>query len=244
MSYVEHFVTCKWTPMNGYRSTYSAAQVNVLAAMLRRHYPRPHVLTCFTDDASGIDASVRVLPIWTDYASLPSPHGGKNPSCYRRLRLYSTAMKDLIGPRFLALDLDVVITGDLRPIVDRDEDIVLWGDTNPRTHYNGSMVLMTAGARRQVWEAFDPVRGPQLARLAGCHGSDQAWVSYILGPKEAKWTTSDGVYSYRNHIADAGNRLPVDARIVIWHGHVDPWSDRAASIPWVREHYRLEEVAA
>jgi len=241
--YVSTFVTFKWKPISGYRSAYSAQTVNVLAAMIARHYPRPHKLVCFTDDKTGIDAAVKCLPLPTEHASIPSPHGGKNPACYRRLKLYAPEMRSILGDRFMALDLDVVILDDIRPIVDRTEDIVLWGDTNPTTHYNGSMCLQTAGSRRQVWEMFDPEKSPRLARAAGHHGSDQAWISYCLGPREAKWDTRDGVYSFRNHVAGNG-KLPEGARVVVFHGHIDPWGEKAMRLPWVQRHYRLNEVAA
>jgi hypothetical protein len=40
-------------------------------------------------------------------------------------------------------------------------------------------------------------------------------------------------------------RLPSDARIVIWHGAQDPWGAYARQIGWVRQHYRAEsEVVA
>jgi len=244
--YCRTFVTHKWTPVKGYRSSYSAQTVNALAAGLQRHYPRPHTLVCFTDDPVGIDSAVKVLPVPTDFSHVPSPHGGTNPSCYRRLRLFSTEIKPIVGDRFMALDLDIVITADIRPLVDRTEDIVLWGDTNPNTHYNGSLLLMTTGARRHVWEVFDPEKSPRLARSAGHHGSDQAWISYVLGPKEAKWTTRDGVYSFRNHLDANGGKLPEDARLVVFHGAHDPWGVRAQKLGWVRDSWGVTqaEVAA
>jgi len=98
-------VTCKWTPRSGYRSQYGPETVNTLQRMVARWYPDPHRFVCVTDDPTGIDSSVSVLPLWPDFADLPSPHGGKNPSCYRRLKLYAPEMADLIGQRFVALDL-------------------------------------------------------------------------------------------------------------------------------------------
>ncbi len=240
---IESVVCYKWTPVLGYRSTFNATAVNTLKAMVRRHYLRPVRFLCVTDDPAGLDPDIEALPLWNDYATLPSPHGGKNPSCYRRLRAFSPEIAAIYGPRFVSIDLDCVITGDLRPLWDRPEDFVSWGDTNPQpgSHYNGSMLLMTAGARRQVWDRFDPKLSPQQAKRAGCWGSDQGWISYCLGPGEAKWTKADGVYSYRNDLRDR-QVLPENARVVFFHGRVDPWSDAARNIPWVRQHWRQEAV--
>lgn len=235
-------VCWKWR-QHGYRSRYSPATVNTLRAMVERHYPFPFRFLCVTDDPDGIDPRVEIVPAWNDFAHLPSPHGGKNPSCYRRLRMFHPHIGDIFGPRFVSLDLDVVITGDLAPLWHRSEDIVMWGDTNPLpgSHYNGSMILMTAGARSQVWTEFDPSRSPELARRARCYGSDQGWISYCLGKGEAKWSKADGVYSFRNDMREGRCGLPSDARVVIFHGRWDPWeSDAVARAPWIREHYQRE----
>jgi hypothetical protein len=143
----------------------------------------------------------------------------------------------------------VVITGDLASLWHRTEDIVLWGDTNPQpgSHYNGSMMLMTAGARSKVWTAFNPVTSPKQSLAARCWGSDQGWISYTLGKGEAKWTKADGVYSFRNDLQRVGEsrHLPSNARMVIFHGAHDPWGPFAQRWQWVQQHYRADvEVAA
>lgn len=237
-------VVCwRWKPRPGYRSTYSPDTVNALRAMVERHYPGPHRFICVTDDWAGIDPRVEIIPSWNDYASVPSPHGGKNPSCYRRLRLFHPDAGEWFGARYVSLDLDVVLVDDVSPLWDRPEPIVFWGDTNPQpgSHYNGSMILMSAGARPQVWTDFDPVTSPQKSLAARCWGSDQGWISYRLGPGEAKWTKQDGVYSYRNHVQKRRGRLPSNARIVVFHGAVDPWSREAQALPWVNEHWRTRD---
>lgn len=232
------FVCWKWRPAAGYRSAFTAQHVNTLARMIERCYARPHQVICVTDDATGIDADIGIVPLWPTHAGLPSPHGRGNPSCYRRLRAFAADAAELFGPRFVSLDLDCVVTGDLTPLFDRPEDIVLWGDTHPTTYYNGGLWLLRAGSRRQVWETFDPVRSPAAAQRARQWGSDQGWLGACLGPNEARWTTADGVYSYRNHLKPARGQLPADARIVMFHGAVDPWSREAQALPWVREHWR------
>lgn len=237
---IDAVVTWRWAPAAGYRSTFLPETVNVLRRMVARNYPRPHRFLCVTDDPDGLDPEVEIVPAWNDYAHVLSPTGApRNPSCYRRLRMFHPEIGRVFGDRFVSLDLDMVITGDLRPLWDRPEDIVLYGDTNPRTYYNGSMILLRAGARPQVWTEFDPVVSPQQSKAAGHHGSDQGWISYRLGPGEAKWSQADGVYSYRNDLAPNGaSRLPADARLIVFHGNVDPWAPSGQRLPWVVEHYR------
>lgn len=232
-------VCWKWKPpAGGYRSAFDARAVNTLASMVRRHYPHPHRMICVTDDAAGIDSAIDIVPLWNDHATLQSPHGGHNPSCYRRLRAFAPDAAQFFGPRFVSLDLDTLIVGDMSPVWNRSEDFIIWGETDPRSWYNGSMWMMTAGARPQVWEKFNPRTSPREAFRAGRFGSDQGWISHILGKREATWGRADGVYSYRVHIAPQANALPADARIVMFHGRHDPWDYNMQAIDWVREHYR------
>lgn len=233
-------VTFKWKPFKGYRSTFGPETVNVLKRMIDRHYTDPHRVICVTDEPEGIDPEIEIVPLWDDFADVPSPHGGKNPSCYRRLKAYTPEIADVFGPRFVMIDLDVVITNDMRPVWNRPEDFVIWGDTNPQpgSHYNGGMVLMNAGARRQVYDRFNPKTSPQESLQARCWGSDQGWISYCLGPGEKKWNRQDGVYSWRNHLQRNGHGLPENARIVMFHGSQDPWGADVKDVGWITRHYR------
>jgi hypothetical protein len=132
----------------------------------------------------------------------------------------------------------------MTPIWNRPEDFIAWGETDPRSYYNGSIMLMTAGARPRVWTEFDPATSPKKAFQAGRFGSDQGWISYCLGKGEPIWTTKDGVYSFNIHIrpkkgtSEPHKSLPSDARIVMFHGSVDPWSPEAQRLPWVKESYQ------
>ncbi len=233
------FVTWKWKPRRGPPRDFCAEHVNVLARMVNRHYPDPHRFTCITDDPEGVDASIRVIPLWDDNLDLSPPARPGGLSCYVRLKIFSAEMADLIGQRIVSLDLDTLITDDLRPVFNRPEDFVIWGDTNPSTPYNGGLFMLTAGARRQVWEDFDPATSPLIGHERNYFGSDQAWIGACLGPDEVKWSTVDGVYSFRNHILPRRGMLPTDARVVSFHGNHNPWSKMLpAEMPWIAEHWR------
>jgi len=247
-------VVCfKWRPTAGYRSSYSAAPVNVLRRMVAKHYQKPHRFICVTDDATGIDAGIEPVPLWNDYAGLPNPSFRGGPSCYRRLKVFAPDIAQVLGERFVCMDLDVVITGDLQPLLDRTEDFIAWRNPNPLWPYNGSMFMLTAGARPQVWTTFDPLTSPAKSNAAGCRGSDQGWMSYVLGKGEATWDKSDGVWSYQDEILERrsraqmlrtghrpkATRLPDGARVVIFHGALDPWEPQAVKVaPWITEHYQ------
>lgn len=234
------FVVWKWKPRSGYRSTFGPETVNTMARMLARHYHAPHEVVCITDDPAGIDEHIRIVPLWNDYANVPSPHGGNNPSCYRRLKAFSREAAEIIAPRFVSIDLDCVIVDDITPLFADPVEFKIWGDTAKGTPYNGGLFMLTAGARRQVWESFDPIRSPQAGRRLGYVGSDQAWIGACLGPHEKKWTAKDGVHSFRNEIAPPrGNgSLPPGARLIAFHGKFDPWqADVVRKFPWISDHY-------
>jgi len=224
--------------MVGYRSTFGPETVYALRDMIRRHYDRPHRFVCVTDEPEAL-RGVETIPLWTDCANIPSPIGHSYPSCYRRLKVFAPDAGDLFGPRLVSIDLDMVIVKDIAPLFDRPDDFVIWGESDfPKTTpYCGSLWMLKTGSRPQVWTEFDRKSSPKRAWQAGCRGSDQGWISFILGPNEATWTRADGVYSYRKHLAPAGNRLPDDARVVVFHGKTDPWSHKARQIPWIAQHY-------
>ncbi len=234
------FVTFKWKAYAGYRSTFTAEHVNVLFRMIDRHYAEPHRKICITDDAVGIDPSIEVIPLWPDHANVPNPNGAnRNPSCYRRLKLFAPDAGQLVGERVVVMDLDTVIVGDLTTLFKRSDDFVIWGQTDyPKTQwYNGSLWMLRTGSRPKVWTEFNPTTSPKAAVKAGKKGSDQGWFSYIMGPNEAVWTTKDGVYSWRVHLSTMNWELPKNAKIVAFHGHTDPWSYYAQQVPWVRSHW-------
>lgn len=231
-------VTFKWCKP-GYRTIFTAEHVNTMYSMVARHYEDPFRFICITDDATGIRPEVECVPLWDHYRNLKNPTWSWGPNCFPRLYTYSKDFERIAGKRFVCVDLDVVITADLRPLWNRPEDFVIYASATAGGHYNGSMWMMTAGCRSQVWDDFDPEVSPLLANRAGCRGSDQGWIQYRLGKGEATWDVKDGIYAYRTDMKRKERVLPTDARMVIFHGIPKPWerSSQRAS-PWIQEHYR------
>lgn len=225
-------VCFKWRPPAARRSPstasigeYRADHVNRLHRAVRANLRMAHEFVCVTDDPEGLDPAIRVIPLWDKCRDL----GG----CYNRLYVFSHDMRELIGPRFACIDLDCVVTGDLTPLFDRPEPFVIAAQQwSPHQAYSGTMFLMDAGARAQVWDDFD-ASAPDKAR--DFTGTDQAWIRYKLGvdPVEATWGRRDGVHE----ALLIGDTLPPAARIVFFSGDRDP---SHAEYPWVRQHYYPE----
>lgn len=234
------FLTWLWRPPDGYRSAFRPEHVRILRNMLARNYLKPANFVVVTDQPEAIDPDMQTIRLWSDYSDLASPHGGRNPSCYRRLKLFSPEAAQIFGSdRLVSLDLDTVIVRDVTPVFDRPEEFVAFGETDHRSFYNGSFLMLTAGARRQVWDVFtkNPQAAIQDARSKNRFGSDQAIISNVLEQGEAVWRPADGVYSFRVHLENGQKPLPSNARLVSFHGGTDPWSVRAQALDWVREHY-------
>lgn len=229
-------VVCwKWHQRQ-YRSRFTPEHVRVLRNMVKRHLHLPHRFMCITDNPKSIDPSIETMKLWDEPSGICLPIN--RPNCYRRLRAFAPDAKDWLGDRILSIDLDTVILDDITHLVDIPDDFKIWGDTAKNTHYNGGFWLLRAGTRARVWEAFDH-NAPEITRAKRMVGSDQAWISHILGPNEKKWSTTDGVYSFRNHMSSGKKPLPSDARIVFFHGQFDPWDPMVQrDNPWIREHYR------
>jgi hypothetical protein len=229
-------VTFKWQG----HIPYFAHDVNIWGAMVDRHLKRDHELVLITDDGAGVDGAILQIPIWKDHFE----HGRD----WHRVKLFSEEMADIIGPRFVVMDLDTVITGALDPLLDNDHPFMAWRDPN-RDQYCTALFMMDAGAWPHVWEMFDPERAIQLRQRGVFGGYDQAWISHAL-PGQPRWTAEDGVLSFRVDLlkgyglAEAGqtgaDRLPPGARIINFHGKHNPRDANVqAACPWVPEHWRL-----
>jgi len=231
----------KWKPLDGFRTEFKGYHVNVLYDMIKRNTTIPFNFTCITDDPEGINPEINIMPLWDDCKDMVNPKNKKKPSCYRRLKAFS---KDIpFKNRIVSIDLDCVIVGNIDDILLRTEDFICLKGTARKTAYNGGFWSLKVGSRPQVWDTFDPENSPKLTIKEGMVGSDQAWISYILGKKEPVYTKDEGVYCFRsdfisNKIVD----LPYNAKIVMFQGGEDPWDIKVRrKYNWVNHHYGLSE---
>lgn len=235
-------VTWKWKPADG-PGVFSAVHVNALRGSLERNLRAPHQLWCITDDPSGIDARVRVLPL---------PAGlNHTPRCRRRMRIFDREFSSSIGPRILAMDLDMVITGDITDLVARHEPLVCVHIGYAKV-MSGSFILMNAGVLHALWMRYrdDPEGYPVKAQARGV-GSDQAMLNHFLRTdpwrprKVGVWTERDGFvtffgqgYERFEHLGVGPGRpdLPPGAKVVIL-GAADIDALKDPRYRWVAEHW-------
>jgi hypothetical protein len=220
------------------RTKYTSEHVNIWAAMVRRNLTMPHELACVTNMSKGIDPSIRIITPPGDFEGLQTPRWrAGRPNCYRRLAMFRRDAASVFGERFVCMDLDCVIGGPLDPLFDRPDDFVVFNGTAEGRPYNGSMMMLRAGCRPQVYEKFSETGAIESGRKFV--GSDQAWLAYILGPNEKTWSEADGAYfwgpSYRRQ------SRKVAPTVLFFPGKMKPWLIAHAPIDrFVHANYRLE----
>lgn len=226
-------LTWFWKQEGG-RAQYKAEYVNIWADMVRRNLTLPHELACVTAHPEGIDPGIRIIEPPGEFEDISLPtwsHASGKPQCLRRISLFRPDAAEIFGERFVSMDTDCVVLGSLDPLFDTDEDFKMYAGTTRHRPYNGSMLLMTAGARSPVYTEFTA----EAAMRAGREyvGSDQAWISYMLGAGEAVWDVTDGVFWYNN----PSNQL-YDGRIMFFPGYPKPWDLVKEGKTWILDRYK------
>ena len=182
--------------------------VNRLYNMVERNLKIPFQFCCFTDDPQGLDRFILPLSIdrwWRGKPKeflLSKPAGG-----YGNLFLFRRDFP--FEGRILYLDLDVVVTGDLIPLVLTEGDFIAiwdWWSNN----WNGSVNLFTAHSQTQLWDDLDPVRPP--------NGNGQRWL--LQKARNATAWSAEWVRSYKIHCRDKG--IPDQCKVVVFHGQPKP----------------------
>jgi hypothetical protein len=237
---------------------YGRVHLERMQAMLARCLSLPHEIVCITDRPKDVPKGMRTFDV---KHTIHAP----DFNCIRRMWLYSgkpTNGKPWpgdLGSRLLQLDLDVVLTDSIDPLVDRPDPFVIWkGDSTRKPNrphgwaYNATVMLLDAGARSDVWDRYR-ANPEKIHRLADADGwdvktcSDQAIATYLLKDNPpAVWTQDDGIYAYRGFAGPDGMKdtgvLPGGCRIVSFHGRRgkrhpgDPTLQQRS--PWIMEHWR------
>lgn len=219
-------------------SRFGPEHVNVLRSMLARHLHIDHELHCFTNEPAGLDGDIVVHAI-TEFLD--------TPRCRRRMAQYGGHMRHIIGPRFLALDLDVILTDDVTPLFDNDTDVLKLWKIGYAGVYAGAVQLITPGVLDPLYRIYrlNPEELPRLASPTGV-GSDQAMLNHYLAElpwEPSSWTDADGIVAffgdgYEKHahlgVGPSSERLPEGCRMVVMGSEDLKYLD----MPLLSEHYR------
>lgn len=227
-----HVLVWYWVQPEG-RTRYEPLHIQIWRDMVTRHLSMPHRLCVVTNEDISIDG-VDIIRPPSDFDDVRIPSWPEHrPQCLRRLSMFRPDAARWFGERFVCMDLDCVVAAPLDPLFNDPADFKIASGTARGRAYNGSMMLLTAGARPQVFEQFT-LSG---AIEAGTRhvGSDQSWIAYCLGHKEATWGENDGLSYY-------GLARPayVERRVSFFPGSRKPW--QATHDKFVANNYRLSRA--
>ncbi len=173
----------------------------------------PFDFICFTNDDLEVDENIELRPfkLVTNKGVLP------------RMYMFSETA-GLFGHQVLSLDIDVVITGPLRDIMNYSGLFCVRKRWQPgQTHLpDGDIMSFQAGIETQsmFWDAFiKDIKA--VERSTG--GRERFWIDQVL--KNRKWDDWDDfalgqVSSYKIHVKRNGTLG--NSRIVSCHGHPRP----------------------
>lgn len=180
--------------------------------------------------------TARVLIAEPEQEDLPLT---KIPGCFARLRTFDPAWQKargiVEGERVVVLDLDLVITGNLQKVFHRSEPFVILQGVNSVNPcpYNGSVWMLSAGYRPDVWSEFSIEAASKVPFYA--FPDDQAWFYHMM-PTAGAFTPAHGVYGFMKPGWSTGNVLPSNAKIVAFPGSRDPL--QFTHLKWVAQHWR------
>jgi hypothetical protein len=197
--------------------------------MLRRH--GGHGLTCVHDGSFRFPAgfeSVALIRMPDAVAELPD--------YLPKLWAWSPEFHTIVGERFVSIDLDVVLLGEMVPLLFGPEPVRLWGHGAARLEpYNTSLFALEPGFGHAVWESYTS-EGLAAARAKAAYWTgDQSWVAHVLGPDLPTFGEADGVIRYRPTLHRQG--APAGALAMFFCGPFDPRSEAEHS-EWVRREWR------
>ena len=174
---------------------YPPDYVKRLEKMVAKNLSLDHEFVCLTDQKLEFCRTISPTEAWAGW--------------WQKIQLFEIST----GPS-IYFDLDVVITGSIDYLVEFTENDISapanWGQSG----HGGiqSSVLAWHGKNRIPVERFKENPKGYIKK----HWGDQEFLTEIYGGNFAK---IPGVFSYKYHCR--GKKLPVDARVVAFHGKPD-----------------------
>jgi hypothetical protein len=166
-------------------------------------------------------------------------HLTKIPGCFARLRTFSQSWQAAHGiaegDRIVCLDLDLIVSGSLDEVFEREEPFVILqgvNSVNPNP-FNGSVWMLRAGYRPDVWDDFSLEAAGKVPWYA--FPDDQAWFHAKM-PDAGSFGPETGIYAFGKPGWPKGDRPPPNARIVAFPGHRDP--SQFTHLDWVKANWR------
>ncbi len=235
---------------------YGPDYVNVLYRAVCDHLDAVFRFVCLTDNSDGVDENVECFPI----PDMNLEQGNFGFGGWPKLSVFKEDLYGLEG-RCLFIDLDSIIVGDLKPMLEKEGGICVirewrrFADYFRRRQVNGAtgVFTFTLGSQSYLYDLFvsDPVKATSDFR------SEQRFVTAYA--KDMQFWPHPWVISFKRHLLAApllnrfikpANPGP-DVKIVAFHGdprpiHVvsdknQPWGKWSrygrGAVPFVRNYW-------
>jgi hypothetical protein len=226
---------------------YGPEYVNRLYAMVRRHLRGDFDFVCLTDSSEGLVPEVRCLPI----PDLALPEGLPERG-WKKLTTFEADLHGLTGTA-LFLDIDIVIVGDITPFFEQPGEFLIIHDWKRpwRVTGNSSVYRFELGAHADVLAKFRA----EHTRIREEFRNEQAYLSDELHRQgKLQYWPAEWCASFKYHCIPTWPTswwkapvVPPGARIVVFHGEVNPPDAIAGRrnrrwrhiepAPWVAEHW-------
>jgi len=236
---------------------YPSDYVNRLYNSVKRNLTIPFQFHCCTEDPTGVDENVRIIPFPPD----PDLPGRGWPDILVKLMVTQDGFGDLKGTT-LFLDLDIIITGKLdcffeyRP----GENCIIHNWVNPRKLLfrekpkvgNSSVFRFESGKSDYIYQTF--IREKAQAADFKIYNTEQAFLTYAM--KEVNWWPDEWVRSFKFHCRRVfplnffiPPALPEGCCILAFHGKPDPdeaivgftgkrLNHKTLPAPWIRNYWK------
>lgn len=235
-------IVFKWDVIKEFPTSGNIHITNTIydANYVNRHYKMISRLVedleyiCITNDNKGLDKNIHSIPLWDIYKSL----GG----CYNRLFIFSKEAKNIIGDKFLHLDLDTTVLRDISYLYDSDKTVFYRSinpeqfKTNSKYRYHINVSLVIPGELDDLWLDFIPGDINKYRSLFT--GTDQSWLNYYILKNNIEisyWDTTDGIHTALDILKD--KKLPENCSMISWAGPRDPHEKKwKKQLPWLEEY--------
>lgn len=223
---------CSWLWGDKWKGPYAANLFNGLRRNLKQEYRS--VLISDQSYNPGVDI---LCPIEADDKPLLDKRG-----CLVRMRMFDAAWQARIGAvagdKIVNIDIDAVVTGELDPLFNRDDEFTImqgFNFTNP-CPFNGSLWMFRAGERHDVFEDFSFENYAKRKVPFHAFPDDQGWLHHKF-PEASSYSPTDGVYAFEKMQwpFEVGAGLPRGARLIAFPGR-NPIN--FLHCDWVRRHWQ------
>ena len=245
----QRYVLCmKWG------TKYGAEYVNRLYNMVKRNLTLDFQMVCLTDDETGINPDIKCYPI--PELDLPSnlPERG-----WKKLTTFKPELYDLKGTA-LFLDIDIVIVDNIDCFfthqAEHDDSVMIIRDWKKPWRMVGNSSVYRFKVGQNTYPNLLSNFEKNFTTISKQVRHEQAYLSnYLREHHHLEYWDSSWCVSFKYHcIAPMplsfikAPSLPADAKIVIFHGDVNPpdaieggggkWYRHVKPSPWLEKYWQ------